>query len=126
MSTHEHERGLGQERHRGPLRGKERASKIRDPKGRLHTVILVSGRRFQSNHWLYRSDDLISRPDGQVVTTERDVSSKFCALFKLTMCVVPRGAAVVYPKDAGTIVHYADIFPGAVVVGPALGRVLYH
>jgi tRNA (adenine57-N1/adenine58-N1)-methyltransferase len=34
---------------------------------------------------------------------------------------MPRGAAVVYPKDAGQVVHMADIFPGARVVEAGVG-----
>ena len=34
---------------------------------------------------------------------------------------MPRGAAVVYPKDAGQIVMMADIFPGATVVEAGVG-----
>jgi tRNA (adenine57-N1/adenine58-N1)-methyltransferase len=34
---------------------------------------------------------------------------------------MPRGAAVVYPKDAGQIVQMADIFPGARVVEAGVG-----
>jgi len=34
---------------------------------------------------------------------------------------MPRGAAVVYPKDAAAIVGFADIFPGAVVVEAGVG-----
>jgi len=34
---------------------------------------------------------------------------------------MPRGAAVVYPKDAGQIVTMADIFPGARVVEAGVG-----
>ena len=29
---------------------------------------------------------------------------------------MPRGAAVIYPKDAAQIVHWGDIFPGARVL----------
>ncbi len=48
MSTHEHEaRGPGQERHRGPP--KEERVQIRDPKGRLHTVIFGFWWAFSSN-----------------------------------------------------------------------------
>ena len=122
MSTHETAvHGLGQERHRGPLREGERVQ-IRDPKGRLHQVILVAGGRFQSNRGFIDHDDLIGRPDGQVITTEE--GRQFQVLRPLQADYVmsmPRGAAVVYPKDAGTIVHYADIFPGAVVVEAGAG-----
>ena len=34
---------------------------------------------------------------------------------------MPRGAAVVYPKDAGQIVAMADIFPGAEVIEAGVG-----
>ena len=34
---------------------------------------------------------------------------------------MPRGAAIVYPKDAAAIVQQADIFPGAVVVEAGVG-----
>jgi tRNA (adenine57-N1/adenine58-N1)-methyltransferase len=34
---------------------------------------------------------------------------------------MPRGAAVVYPKDAGQIVQMADVFPGARVVEAGVG-----
>ncbi len=34
---------------------------------------------------------------------------------------MPRGAAVVYPKDAGQIVMMADVFPGATVVEAGVG-----
>src|SRR5699024_10043655 len=34
---------------------------------------------------------------------------------------MPRGATVVYPKDAGQIIHLADIFPGARVVEAGVG-----
>src|SRR6185312_12591855 len=34
---------------------------------------------------------------------------------------MPRGAAVVYPKDAGQIVAMADVFPGATVVEAGVG-----
>jgi tRNA (adenine57-N1/adenine58-N1)-methyltransferase len=34
---------------------------------------------------------------------------------------MPRGAAVIYPKDAAAIVGFGDIFPGAVVVEAGVG-----
>jgi tRNA (adenine57-N1/adenine58-N1)-methyltransferase len=34
---------------------------------------------------------------------------------------MPRGAAIVYPKDAAQIVTFGDIFPGAVVVEAGIG-----
>ncbi len=62
------------------------------------------------------------RPEGTTVTTTGGVTylalRPLLADFVLSM---PRGAAVVYPKDAGQIVHMADIFPGARVVEAGVG-----
>ena len=34
---------------------------------------------------------------------------------------MPRGPQIIYPKDLGNIVNFADIFPGAMVVEGGLG-----
>ncbi|QWW18725.1 tRNA (adenine-N1)-methyltransferase [Schaalia sp. 19OD2882] len=112
---------IGQQTRRGPLREGDRVQ-IKDPKGRLHTITLVKGGYFQTNRGDIHHDDLIGRPDGQVLTTAE--GRQFQVLRPLRHDYVmgmPRGAAVVYPKDAGTIVHYGDIFPGAVVVEAGAG-----
>lgn len=112
---------LGQAARRGPLREGDRVQ-VRDPKGRLHTIVLVAGGRFQTNRGTLAHDDLIGLPDGQVVRTEG--GREFQVLRPLLSDYVmsmPRGAAVVYPKDAGTIVQMGDIFPGASVVEAGVG-----
>lgn len=112
---------LGQDRLRGPLRAGDRVQ-VRDPKGRLHTIVLVEGGRFQTNRGAFDHDDVIGRPDGQVITTEE--GKQFQVLRPLLSDYVmsmPRGAAIVYPKDAGTIVHMGDVFPGARVLEAGVG-----
>ncbi|MDO4259516.1 MAG: tRNA (adenine-N1)-methyltransferase [Actinomycetaceae bacterium] len=114
-------RPIGQDTRRGPLKEGDRVQ-IRDPKGRLHTIMLVTGGRFQTNRGSIAHDDLIGRPDGQVITTEE--GRQFQVLRPLRCDYVmsmPRGATIVYPKDAGTIIHYGDIFPGATVVEAGAG-----
>ena len=103
---------FGQTTRRGPLTEGDRVQ-VRDPKGRFHQVILVHGGRFQSNRGGFNHDDVIGRPDGQVIIT--DEGRQFQILRPLQVDYVmsmPRGAAVVYPKDAGVITHMGDIFPG--------------
>lgn len=106
---------------RGPFRPGDRVQ-LTDPKGRMHTITLTPGREFHTHRGLFRHDDLIGRPEGWVVTNTAGV--EYLALRPLLADYVlsmPRGAAVVYPKDAGQIVALADIFPGARVVEAGVG-----
>ncbi len=112
---------LGQTRRRGPLRVGDRVQ-VRDPKGRLYTITLVAGGRFQTNRGTLDHDVLIGGPDGQVIRTPegREFQVLRPLLSDYTMSM-PRGAAIVYPKDAGTIIQMGDIFPGATVVEAGAG-----
>jgi len=95
---------------------------LTDPKGRHHTIILEPGQRFHTYKGSLAHDDIIGRDDGSVVTTDKDVD--YVALrprladYVLSM---PRGAAIIYPKDAADIIHRADIGPGQRVVEAGVG-----
>ena len=111
----------GADTRRGPLRAGDRVQ-LTDPKGRLHTITLTTGREFHTHSGRFAHDQLIGRPEGSVVTNTAGISylalRPLLADFVLSM---PRGAAVVYPKDAGQVVAMADIFPGARVVEAGVG-----
>lgn len=95
---------------------------LTDPKGRLHTVILVAGKQFHTHRGAIEHDDLIGRPEGSVVCSS--AGTRYLALRPLLTDFVlsmPRGAAVVYPKDAAQIVSQGDIHPGATVVEAGAG-----
>ena len=95
---------------------------LTDPKGRLHTITLTVGKQFHTHRGFLAHDELIGAPDGSVVRNTAGV--EYLALRPLLADYVlsmPRGAAVVYPKDAGQIVAMADIFPGARVVEAGVG-----
>jgi tRNA (adenine57-N1/adenine58-N1)-methyltransferase catalytic subunit len=106
---------------RGPLEPGERIT-LTDPKGRRHSVVLAPGGAFHTTKGAVRHDELIGGPEGVVVVSAGGTA--FLALrpllneFTVTM---PRGAAVVYPKDAARILVEADIFPGARVVEAGAG-----
>ena len=92
------------------------------PKGRMHTITLEPGKMFHTHKGLLAHDDLIGRPDGSVVKNQ--VGIEYLALRPLLSDFVmsmPRGAAIVYPKDAAQILAQADIFPGASVVEAGVG-----
>ncbi|WP_068397415.1 tRNA (adenine-N1)-methyltransferase [Kribbia dieselivorans] len=111
----------GSDLRRGPFRGGDRVQ-LTDPKGRMHTIVLAAGKQFHTHRGHIRHDDLIGQPDGCTLTGTD--GTQFLALRPLLADYVmsmPRGAAVVYPKDAGQIVTMADIYPGARVVEAGVG-----
>ena len=107
--------------HRGPLRPGEWVT-LSDPKGRRHSVRLEAGKSFHTTKGAISHDELIGGPDGVVVTSAGGVA--YLALRPLMTdysVSMPRGAAVIYPKDTAQIVAMADIFPGAHVVEAGAG-----
>jgi len=92
------------------------------PKGRINTIVLVKGGRHGTHRGEIRHDDIIGKPSGSVI--ENHNGEKFLALKPLLSDYVlsmPRGAQIIYPKDAGQIIVEGDIFPGAVVVEAGVG-----
>lgn len=95
---------------------------LTDPKGRHHTITLEAGKEFHTHKGSFAHDALIGSPEGTVVTSTGGTA--YLALRPLLADYVlsmPRGAAVIYPKDAAQIVAMADIFPGARVVEAGVG-----
>ena len=110
----------GADRRRGPLRPGDQVQ-LTDPKGRMHTITLEPGRQFHTHKGILEHDTLLGGPEGVVVTIG---TTQYLALRPLLpdyVLSMPRGAQVVYPKDAGQVVQMADIFPGAHVVEAGVG-----
>jgi tRNA (adenine57-N1/adenine58-N1)-methyltransferase len=106
---------------RGPFQVGDRVQ-LTDPKGRKHTVVLEPGREFHTHKGAIAHDTLIGAPAATVVRSSGGV--EYLALRPLYadfVLAMPRGAAVVYPKDAAQIVTLADVFPGARVVEAGVG-----
>ena len=106
---------------RGPLRAGEWV-RLTDAKGRRHHLCLEPGRRFFSNKGHLDHDALLGREEG--FTAVSSLGGEYLVLrpllheFSVSM---PRGAAVVYPKDAAQVLTMADVFPGAHVVEAGVG-----
>jgi tRNA (adenine57-N1/adenine58-N1)-methyltransferase catalytic subunit len=109
------------ERRRGPFEPGDLVQ-LTDPKGRMHTVELVPGKEFHTHRGAVLHDDLIGKPEGIVVTSAGGTAYlAFRQLLPDYVLSMPRGATVVYPKDAAQIVQMADVFPGARVVEAGAG-----
>ncbi|MCV7314030.1 tRNA (adenine-N1)-methyltransferase [Mycolicibacillus parakoreensis] len=95
---------------------------LTDPKGRRYTVLLSAGAEFHTHRGAVRHDDLLGLPEGSLVKATN--GDPFLALRPLLVDYVlsmPRGAQVIYPKDAAQIIHEGDIFPGARVLEAGAG-----
>lgn len=95
---------------------------LTDVKSRKHTILLEVDKSFFTNHGSIAHNDIIGIDEGSVVVSSGNM--KYLALRPLLTDFVlsmPRGAAVVYPKDAAAIVGFADIYPGATVVEAGVG-----
>ncbi len=105
----------------GPFRPGDRVQ-LTDPKGRVNTITLQPGRLYHSHKGAIPHDEIIGSPEGSVFrSTGGTEYLAFRPLLADHTLRMPRGAAVVYPKDAAQIVAMADIFPGARVVEAGVG-----
>lgn len=96
--------------------------RLTDQKGRKHNFELIAGKRFFSSKGHISHDDLIGRAEGfSIASSNGGEYLVFRPLLSEFVVSMPRGAAVVYPKDAAQIVAMADIFPGARVVEAGVG-----
>lgn len=95
---------------------------LTDAKGRHYTMLLTAGAEFHTHRGAIAHDAVIGLPEGSVVKSSN--GDQFLVLRPLLVDYVmsmPRGAQVVYPKDAAQIVHEGDIFPSARVLEAGAG-----
>ncbi|MDR1806733.1 MAG: tRNA (adenine-N1)-methyltransferase [Propionibacteriaceae bacterium] len=105
---------------RGPLRAGERVNLHGSAK--RHSIKLTPGATWHSTKGGIPHDDLIGQPEGVVRTTT--AGFPYIALRPVLeeyTVSMPRGAAVIYPKDASYILMFTDIFPGARVLEAGVG-----
>jgi tRNA (adenine57-N1/adenine58-N1)-methyltransferase len=88
----------------------------------MYTFTITSGKEWHTHKGWIVHNDLIGLPEGSVVSTSAGL--KFTAFKPLLgdfVLSMPRGATIVYPKDAAMILGVADIFPGAKVIEAGVG-----
>lgn len=97
-------------------------AQLTDPKRRMHTIVLEEGKAFHTAKGAISHDEILGQPEGIVVSSSNGtkylVQRPLLRDFVLSM---PRGATVIYPKDAAMIVGLADIYPGARVLEAGAG-----
>ena len=95
---------------------------LSDAKGKLHTITLKEGGEWHTHKGWLIHDQIVGMPQGSVVETTAGL--KFLAFKPLLgdyVLSMPRGATIVYPKDAALIVGFADIAPGLRVLEAGVG-----
>ncbi|GFG54990.1 SAM-dependent methyltransferase [Mycolicibacterium agri] len=108
-------------RRTGPFEVGDRVQ-LTDVRGRHYTVVLAAGGEFHTHRGVVSHDAVIGLPEGSVVkSTNGDPFLVLRPLLVDYVMSMPRGAQVIYPKDAAQIVHEGDIFPGARVLEAGAG-----
>ena len=104
-----------------PLEPGERVL-LTDARDRRYLIVLGTGKQFHSHLGSIEHDDLIGGPEGSTVRTSNGATlTAFRPTLSDFVLKMKRGAQVVYPKDIGLILVYADVFPGATVVEAGTG-----
>lgn len=95
---------------------------LTDQKGKEYSITLQLNQEWHTHKGVLKHNDLIGQEQGIVVSTNQGL--KFTAFKQLLSDFVlnmPRGATIVYPKDAAAIIGIADIGPGEIVLEAGAG-----
>jgi tRNA (adenine57-N1/adenine58-N1)-methyltransferase len=93
-----------------------------DQRDRTYLFRLEPGGTFHTHSGTLEHDALIGAAEGTRLETSRGmVLMAYRPRFADFVLKMPRGAQVVYPKDVGPILTYADVFPGARVLEAGTG-----
>ena len=95
---------------------------LTDPKGKLYSFTLVAGKEWHTHKGWITHSEVIGLPEGSVISTTAGLKfTAFKPLLADYVLTMPRGATIVYPKDAAMIIGLADIYPGARVLEAGVG-----
>ncbi|MEI6406684.1 MAG: tRNA (adenine-N1)-methyltransferase [Actinomycetes bacterium] len=95
---------------------------LTDARGKMHTITLQVNNEWHTHNGWLEHNGVIGLPEGSVVETTGGL--KFLAFRPLLadyVLAMPRGATIVYPKDAAFILGFADVAPGLRVLEAGVG-----
>lgn len=95
---------------------------LTDKKGRMYTITLTKGGQWHMHKGWINHDEIVGKSEGSILETNSGL--KFQAFKPLLMdytLSMPRGATIIYPKDAMAIIGLADIQPGHKVLEAGAG-----
>ena len=95
---------------------------LTDAKVKLYSITLTKGSEWHTHKGMLKHDELVGIPEGSIVATNQDLKFQaFRPLLADYVLSMPRGATIVYPKDAAMILGVADIKPGIRVLEAGVG-----
>jgi tRNA (adenine57-N1/adenine58-N1)-methyltransferase len=95
---------------------------LTDAKGKLYSFTITPGKEWHTHKGWIVHDELIGLPEGSVVATSAGLKfTAFKPLLPDYVLSMPRGATIIYPKDAALIIGFGDIYPGARVLEAGVG-----
>lgn len=106
---------------RGPFVYGDRVQ-LTGPRNKKYSITLVPGGEFHTHLGMIPHAEIVGCDDASVISMG-DRAEFFAIRPQLSdfVMAMPRGAAIVYPKDAAQIVSLADIAPGMHVVEAGVG-----
>lgn len=95
---------------------------LTDAKGKLYSITLSQGAEWHTHKGMLKHSDLVGLPEGSIVKTNGELKFQaFRPLLSDYVLSMPRGATIIYPKDAAMIIGVADIKPGSRVLEAGVG-----
>ncbi len=95
---------------------------LTDAKGKLYSITLTAGAEWHTHKGMLKHDQLVGIPEGSIVVTNGELKFQaFRPLLADYVLSMPRGATIIYPKDAAMILGVADIKPGVRVLEAGVG-----
>ena len=95
---------------------------LTDAKGKLYSITLSAGAEWHTHKGVLKHEALVGLPEVSIVATSGELKFQaFRPLLADYVLSMPRGATIVYPKDAAMIIGIADIKPGIKVLEAGVG-----